>query len=216
MDRFDPGRLLRFPADACRSRGQYLFIPRWFSVSLLYYNRKLFDDAHEPYPSADWTWDEYIDSAKRLTRTGPDGRTVVWGSHIISGWWGEWLTLVRQSGGDLFDSAVTRCLLDALEGKARRSTAGVVTLDEAVSYVKQSVSKLTQGGQTPTAAPDDLLRCRRKSAMARTPSPARHLRRSFGEPRTRVCSPEMSSLRMTMPPALSFHAIESFLKQLQI
>jgi maltose-binding protein MalE len=38
--------------DACRSRGQYLFIPRWFSVSLLYYNRKLFDDAHEAYPAA--------------------------------------------------------------------------------------------------------------------------------------------------------------------
>jgi len=51
----------------------------------------------------------------------------------------------------------TRCLLEALEGKASPSATGVVTLDEVVSYVKQSVPKLTQGGQTPTAAPDDVL-----------------------------------------------------------
>ena len=105
--------------DACKSRGQYLFIPRWFSVSLLYYNRKHFDDANEPYPTDQWTWDEYLASAKRLTRRSADGKTVeVWGSHILSGWWGEWLTLVRQAGGDLFDANVTRCTLD--EPSARR------------------------------------------------------------------------------------------------
>lgn len=104
--------------NACKSRGQYLFIPRWFSVSLLYYNRKLFDEAGEPYPANNWTWDDYLAAAKRLTRKGPDGRVEVWGSHILSGWWGEWLTLVRQAGGDLFDPDVTHCTLD--EPAARR------------------------------------------------------------------------------------------------
>ncbi|MGO9115633.1 MAG: caspase family protein [Thermoguttaceae bacterium] len=51
----------------------------------------------------------------------------------------------------------TRCLLEALEGKASPSATGVVTLDEVVSYVKQSVPSVTQGRQTPTAAPDDVL-----------------------------------------------------------
>ena len=51
----------------------------------------------------------------------------------------------------------TRCLLEALEGKASQTATGVVTLDEVVSYVKKAVPKLTQGGQTPTAAPDDVL-----------------------------------------------------------
>src|SRR5437660_11041264 len=54
--------------------------------------------------------------------------------------------------------------------------------------------------------------CNGEDAVAST----RRLRRDYREPRKRGCSPEMSFLRMTMPPALSFHAIESFLKQLQI
>ena len=58
---------------ACETDGKYLFIPRWFSVALLYYNRRIFDDAHEPYPTSDWTWDSYIAAAQRYTASA---RTV--------------------------------------------------------------------------------------------------------------------------------------------
>ena len=41
-------------------------------VLLLYYNKKLFDDARIPYPpaSADkaWTWKQYVEAAKKLTK----------------------------------------------------------------------------------------------------------------------------------------------------
>jgi len=98
---------------ACRFNGEYRFAPRWFTVPLLYYNTKVFDDAHEPYPAANWTWTEYLAAAKRLTKLSPDGRTTeIWGTQIVTGWWGEWLTLVRQSGGELFDAAQQHCLLD--------------------------------------------------------------------------------------------------------
>src|SRR5688500_9567615 len=53
---------------ACRYDGKQILMPRWFNVALLYYNRKLFDEAGEPYPTVDWTWDDYIAAAKRLTR----------------------------------------------------------------------------------------------------------------------------------------------------
>ena len=53
--------------------------------------------------------------------------------------------------------AFTRCLIDALEGGASPSPGGIVSLDEVVPFVKQSVSKITSGLQTPTAAPDDIL-----------------------------------------------------------
>ena len=97
---------------ACQTDGKYLFIPRWFSVALLYYNRHLFDDAREPYPTSDWNWDSYIAAAQRLTRVAANGQTEIWGSQIVTGWWGEWLTLVRQAGGDLFDPDMRHCLLD--------------------------------------------------------------------------------------------------------
>ena len=98
---------------ACRYDGRQILLPRWFNVALLYYNRKVFDDAGEAYPSPDWTWDDYLAAAKRLTRRGADGKTDVWGTSITTGWWGEWLIYVRQAGGQLFTDDVNRCLLDS-------------------------------------------------------------------------------------------------------
>lgn len=94
---------------AMQPGGHIYFLPQWFNVSLLYYNRRLFNDAKEPYPTADWTWDDYAATAKRLTRNG------TWGSNVTTGWWGEWLTLVHGAGGDLFNPAMTRCTLDSPE-----------------------------------------------------------------------------------------------------
>src|SRR4051794_16138604 len=93
LDDFYPERLA-----ACRYEGRQLLLPRWFNVALLYYNKKIFDDAHEPYPTADWTWDDYIAAAKRLTKRDAKGNVDVWGSTVTPGWWGEWLIYVRQSG----------------------------------------------------------------------------------------------------------------------
>ncbi|MCC6127139.1 MAG: caspase family protein [Pirellulales bacterium] len=53
--------------------------------------------------------------------------------------------------------AFTKCLLEALGGRADTAGSGYVTLDELVAYLKQSVPKITEGLQTPTAAPDDIL-----------------------------------------------------------
>ena len=53
--------------------------------------------------------------------------------------------------------AFTRCLLEALQGRAAVPQENTVTLDELAAYVKDSVPKLTAGLQTPTAAPDEIL-----------------------------------------------------------
>jgi WD40 repeat protein len=52
----------------------------------------------------------------------------------------------------------TKCLLEALEGRADDSRDGVVTLDEAVVYVSTSVSEVTERRQNPTAGPEEVLR----------------------------------------------------------
>ncbi len=91
---------------AMQPGGHIYFLPQWFNVSLLYYNKRIFDAAKEPYPRPDWTWDDFSASARRLTQNG------VWGSNVTTGWWGEWLTLVHGAGGDLFDASMTHCTLD--------------------------------------------------------------------------------------------------------
>lgn len=100
---------------ACTYEGRYYLLPRWFNLSLLYYNKKLFDAAGESYPSADWTWDDFVRAAQKLQRVGPDGRVEIWGSQSAGGWWGEWMIYVRQSGGTLFSDDMNRCLLDTPE-----------------------------------------------------------------------------------------------------
>jgi len=52
------------------------WIPREFSPNIVYYNKKIFDDANVPYPKADWTWADYAATAKKLT----DTKKGIWGS----------------------------------------------------------------------------------------------------------------------------------------
>lgn len=100
---------------ACRYNGRQVVLPRWFNISLLYYNRKLFDDAGVAYPTPDWTWDDYVAAGQKLTRRGADGKVEVWGSNIMTQWWGEWLIFVRQAGGEMFTPNLSRCTLDTPE-----------------------------------------------------------------------------------------------------
>lgn len=110
LDDFYPALL-----EGCQQDDRYYFLPRWFNVSLLYYNLTLFDEAGVDYPTPDWTWDDYLEAAKRLTRRNERGAVEVWGTNTVPYWWGEWLILVRQSGGRLFNEDITRCTLDTPE-----------------------------------------------------------------------------------------------------
>ncbi len=46
---------------------------------LLYYNQAAFDGAGVPYPKADWTWNQFVEAAKALTKTDLHGKVVRWG-----------------------------------------------------------------------------------------------------------------------------------------
>lgn len=51
----------------------------------------------------------------------------------------------------------TKCLLEALSGRADDSGDGMVTLDEVVAYVTRSVAEATAGRQNPSAGPGEIL-----------------------------------------------------------
>ncbi|KQX68391.1 ABC transporter substrate-binding protein [Paenibacillus sp. Root444D2] len=42
-------------------------IPAGFTTRVVYYNKKMFDDAKIPYPKDGWTWDDFQDISKKLT-----------------------------------------------------------------------------------------------------------------------------------------------------
>ena len=99
---------------AMQHKGRFYFLAVHINVSMLYYNRKLFDEAGVSYPTPDWTWDDFFRAGEAISRVREDGARI-WGSDISTSWWGEWLIYVRQAGGSMFNEDMTRCLLDSPE-----------------------------------------------------------------------------------------------------
>lgn len=47
--------------------GEVYAIPKDFDTIAVWYNKKIFDDAGVAYPSDDWTWDDMVEAARKLT-----------------------------------------------------------------------------------------------------------------------------------------------------
>lgn len=48
--------------------GKQIGIPKDVDTSAVWYNKDMFDEAGIPYPTADWTWDDFRSIAKQLTK----------------------------------------------------------------------------------------------------------------------------------------------------
>lgn len=81
--------------DAHTLQGQLYVLPRDIAPQgLVYYNKRLFDEAHIPYPDGSWTWDfkvrpelkekDFLWVCQQLTKRKPDGSFKQWG--FASGW----------------------------------------------------------------------------------------------------------------------------------
>ena len=75
--------------------------PKGFTPLMMYYNKKLFDQADIPYPKDGWTWSDYLELARKLTRdTDGDGQIDQYGTmfgnefYLIQPW-------IWANGGDI-------------------------------------------------------------------------------------------------------------------
>jgi ABC-type glycerol-3-phosphate transport system substrate-binding protein len=101
---FFPEVLQRFTRE-----GKLYAIPRDTApFACVFYNKRLFDEARLPYPSDDWTLDELLQTAKRLTKREKD-RVTQYGFYAWA-----WQNFVYAHGGRLVDDLdrPTRCVLD--------------------------------------------------------------------------------------------------------
>jgi multiple sugar transport system substrate-binding protein len=79
-----------------------------------YYNKDLFDAAGLEYPSADWTWDDFMTMGKALTvDTDGDGEIDQWG--FTNNGWPPPFIFVWQAGGDLISEDFTTAPIDSPE-----------------------------------------------------------------------------------------------------
>lgn len=77
--------------------------PLQLATMLMYYSKKAFDDAGVAYPTDDWTFDQFVETAKQLTKT--DGEQKMYG-YQANGQWFRDIHWIRSTGKKEFDSLI--------------------------------------------------------------------------------------------------------------
>jgi ABC-type glycerol-3-phosphate transport system substrate-binding protein len=92
-----------FPAalDIFSRDGKLYAIPYYVDPSIMWINKGIFDEAGLDYPSADWTWDQFLELARQLTldESGNNASSADFNPDAISQWgisthtayWDSWL-----------------------------------------------------------------------------------------------------------------------------
>ncbi len=113
--------------EAATVDGKVVGVPALVDNLSLVYNKAMFEAAGVPLPTAEWSWDDFRQAAKKLT--DPAKKTYGW-AYVNDGsedtvW--RYLPLLWQAGGDLltednkkpaFDSAAGKEALELLQGMA--------------------------------------------------------------------------------------------------
>ena len=97
-ERFSPESI-----DLYRRDGQLYAMPDRSGAMVLYYNKDIFDAAGVAYPSADWTWDDLLSAAQKMTVRNESGNATQWGFAVVD-WWPHWMTFMYQNGGSVLDA----------------------------------------------------------------------------------------------------------------
>ena len=98
----------------CQVADRFYGIPNNFSTFVLYYNKDHFDAEGLPYPDSTWTWETFLQAARRLTKTDGAGTTVRYGCviSIIR------FTMIQQFGGKILNTEMDSCVIASPEAAA--------------------------------------------------------------------------------------------------
>jgi len=102
--------------------GELMVLPKVLMITGLAYNKDMFDAAGVAYPTDEWTWDDMLAAAKKLTldangKNAEDAdfdpeAIVQWG--IYTWWWNSDFDLYLWTfGGDWLNEGATECTLDS-------------------------------------------------------------------------------------------------------
>jgi multiple sugar transport system substrate-binding protein len=99
----------------------------------LVYNKKLFNQAHVPYPTANWTWDDFRAAAKKLTN--PSAKQFGWAYVNDASEDTVWRfdALLWQAGGDILSADNKKAEFNSPAGvKAATLLQQMATVDHSV------------------------------------------------------------------------------------
>jgi multiple sugar transport system substrate-binding protein len=110
-EKFDMGLYWPQAIGGITYKGKIYGLPRDMSNVILYYNKDLFDKAGVAYPTNNWTWNDLLAAAKKLTidKNG-DGKIDQWGIAVNNIVW-VWAGFVWGNGGDILTPDRKKILL---------------------------------------------------------------------------------------------------------
>src|SRR5205814_655837 len=91
--------------DVISYKGKQYGMPFWQSPGVYFYNVSLFKRNGVALPNDNWTWDDMLDAAKKLTSPGQ-----TWGFQTGYNWEKSWLHFIRAAGGDYLTADFTKTI----------------------------------------------------------------------------------------------------------
>lgn len=101
----DPNLIKGFQKD-----GQTYLLPNNWNAMMMYYNTKMFQDAGIQRPSDDWTWNDFLNIAKKLTTGSAGSKTYGFGLQTYTFAYMPWL---YTNGGSTASDDLSKPTLDS-------------------------------------------------------------------------------------------------------
>jgi multiple sugar transport system substrate-binding protein len=109
---FDLAAYYKAPLEGMSYQQTVVALPRETSSKVMFYNRNLLERAGLAPFDKEWTWDDWLAAARRLT--SGEGTERVWGTAApVSAF--DVITMIWQNGGEAVDASRTRSLFDSRE-----------------------------------------------------------------------------------------------------
>jgi multiple sugar transport system substrate-binding protein len=128
---YNPTALAAFTHD-----GKQYGLVESFSNVVLFYNKDLFDAAGVAYPTADWTWQDELAAAQKLTGDG------VWGTFAPIQFW-EFYKTIAQNGGSILSDDKSAVTIDSPE-----NVETLTWMVDKISTHKVTPSDVDMAGQS--------------------------------------------------------------------
>jgi multiple sugar transport system substrate-binding protein len=133
-----------WPAErfAATVNGKIIGVPALVDNLAIVYNPALFDQANLPYPSPDWTWDDFRAAAKALT--DPATKQFGWAYPADASedtvW--HWEAMLWEAGGDILNADNTEAVFNSPQGvQALTVLQDMATVDHSI-YIDTTNSKI--------------------------------------------------------------------------
>ena len=139
-DLFESGHVdvTKFPQhviDIHTVNGTLWGIPKDFDSIAVFYNKDMFDAAGVAYPADDWTWDDFIETAKALT----DAENGIYGVAVAASGQAWGYDYIYGNGGEVFDENGA-CVVNSPEAiEAMQKLADAILVEGVSPSVEDQV-----------------------------------------------------------------------------